>query len=351
VMKFSSPLRLPSAGRQGLRCAASVGADRFFSFLSIGWNVLFGEQSLHKHLIDPFLNGEQTWHVSDLFPFQNGLAYFPFQNGLAYFPSNFERSSKSGYARSHAKHYNSFESGSPGSAGSLPASELPQQLVNVFRTSWISENEALSKSLSPKLSTQALVSSALSRQEKERREGEIPYRSLVSIVSGDLTEGQNSSIASLCSFLKSGDVDFVQSMSRVLNFMKEEGFGGMRSFGLGQIASVEILALNSSESEKFCRESSGSGKKEYLILSPCIPTQAMLQAVSSSEAGSNKYTLGKAGGWIYDSFGKHTGLKKPVSRFFETGSIFSVKPEGLLDDLSREGYLCYRYGIPFTVAI
>ena len=107
VMNFRSPLRLPSAGRQGLRCAASVGADRFFSFLSIGWNVLFGEESLRKNLIDPFLNGEHAWRVSDLFPFQNGLAYFP---------TNVTTSSKNGTAHAPAKLPHSFESGDHGSA-------------------------------------------------------------------------------------------------------------------------------------------------------------------------------------------------------------------------------------------
>lgn len=314
VLNFSSPLRLPTAGRQGLRSAASIGADRLFSFLSIGWAVLFGNDSLRTEIIEPFLLGHQNWCVSDLFPYQNNKAYFP---------SNLE-----------------------------PL--VPELLVDSFRTHWLAELEVFATEPLAQpctVFTEALLNSALSRHEKEKREGEVQFKSLVSTVSANLSETRSPSIASFCSYLKTDDEKLVLLLSRVLNFMKDEGFGGMRSFGLGHISSAEIFPLNQAESEKFKRQESPDGKSQYLILSNCVPTPAMLRSVSSSGPGSNRYKLGKSGGWIYDSFGKHTGLKKPVIRYFETGSSFCSRPEGRMIDLSRDGHSCFRYGIPFTVAI
>ena len=121
--------------------------------------------------------------------------------------------------------------------------------------------------------------------------------------------------------------------------------GGGRSSGLGQLEEACLTACP----DEWKIPKGNQANRRYVLLSPCYPTQAMQQQVQESPPGSNRYTLISRSGWIYDEHGRATDIRKPTVRMFETGSCFSVKPEGELVSVGNERYPSFRYGIPYCV--
>ncbi|MBX9724352.1 MAG: hypothetical protein K2X81_23285 [Candidatus Obscuribacterales bacterium] len=324
---FSSPLRVPSHSRDGLRIPLSVGADRFFSFVALGWSRLFGTALLKEQLIDPLVAADYPFVFSDLFPDIDDDLLIP-------------AVLHTGESSSLSRHFQAKWTPLRALLKALAAdSNCPQLLAGEALTDAFQFNSVsrLSASSSSSLLLNSEHISVLSFENSRQLRATVPASNEI--------EGKEA-LLKLKGLLEIKDESLLEPLKAVLAFMKEEGLGGMRSSGAGQINSLTI-----SPAVDFSFQSKLDKVSKFLILSPASPTQEMIRAIQSSPAASNRYSISKAGGWIYDENGHHTGLKKNVTRFFETGSVFSVLPQGRLLDLSRDGNLCYRYGIPFVVQI
>jgi CRISPR/Cas system CSM-associated protein Csm4 (group 5 of RAMP superfamily) len=149
-------------------------------------------------------------------------------------------------------------------------------------------------------------------------------------------------------WLLTADSSVVEKLSASLEFMAEEGLGSGRSAGRGIIRSASI---KESQGYELLLPSGRRKISRHLILSACCPTSEFIEAVESSPPASNNYALSFSSGWIYDEEGAATDLRKPVTCAFETGSVFSVKPEGKLLEVGNEEHPSYRYGFPFIVSV
>lgn len=314
---FETALRTGSYAHEGLSGGLSIAADRLFSFICLGWLRLYSQSGLREDLINPFLSGKRPFLISDLLPVYDGEIYIPASMLL--------------------------------SGG--------QSLTDYFQEPWTSLRSVLSGEFSDKeTSTQVLKMTYLF---KNSMDGSKPGAFVSLLETGKsntrLTARRRNSSReeatmpaqglSFSAFLSSADKRITGKIENVLSFMKDEGLGGLRSSGKGKIQKICIESLD----ENVLQENTENGN--YLLLSHCCPENSMLENLRSSAPGSNRYRVGRSGGWIYTAEGQHSGLRKPQTMHFETGSIFSIAPQGKLLDLSRGDLSCFRYGIPFTVRI
>ncbi len=323
---FSSPLRVPSHRRDGLRMPMSVGADRLFSFIALGWSRLFGKESLKSQLIDPLLSFDYPIVISDLFPSVDGDLLIP---------SVLHANESSDLSRFFQAKWVPLQTLRSGLAGDFQCAEALQgaTVCDAFQVGSISRSSAAVGASASRYSEQVSVLSF-----------EGSKRALMTTASLDANRNK-APLLRLKGLLDIREERLLEPLKAVLAFMKDEGFGGRRSSGAGQIDSLLLSPVQDFDSQ------GNTSASSFLILSPACPSQKMLSAIQASPTSSNRYSISKAGGWIYDENGHHTGLKKTVTKFFETGSVFAVMPEGRLIDLSQEGHLCYRYGIPFVLPV
>ncbi|MBX9690320.1 MAG: hypothetical protein K2X27_26640 [Candidatus Obscuribacterales bacterium] len=300
-IELKSPLRLQS--RDGLSAATSLPADRLFSFIAIGWNRLFGSDSLLEKVISPFLSKKEPWIHSDLFPASESEIFIP-----ALVPSS-SRGDLIGSVENHYLPLNSILS-----CSDKAAPQFQKNLVSTISLLKASREQDLKKHLSH--------AAGLCQSQNGSKEQELFFKGLIR-----------------------ANPEYLPLIERVLDFMQSEGIGGYRSSGAGEIAKIELRE----SSLKLPEPEQNTNKR--MILSACCPSPESIERIKASPAGSNQYRLRKSSGWIYDKNGQPSGLQKAATYYFETGSIFSVAVEGQLIDLSREQHPCFRYGIPFTIAV
>lgn len=313
IIEFESSLRLPSHANEGLRSALSISSDRLFSFICLGWARLYSQESLGDKLIKPFLEGGKPFLISDLLPLVENEIY-------------------------------------------IPASMLLKEsssLMNQIQEPWAKLSTVLSdKDSVIAASTRILEMSYLFKGSTSHSK-QAGFSSLIDRSSPNFaaTHRNSSQVAKegeerLCfaSFLSCRDQRLIDSLEKSLQVMKDDGLGGMRSSGKGKIKKIELEECSNTLTQN-------PGADSYLLLSHCCPEKSMLSDLESSPQGSNRYKIGKSAGWIYSAEGQHSGIKKPRTIYFETGSVFSVEPRGRLIDLSEAGLPCFRYGIPFTVRV
>lgn len=313
-IRFSSPVAaLPFNGSEAVE---SIGADRLFSWICLGWSTLFGAEKLTQEIITPYLTGQGPWKHSDLFPADSSAIYVPILAGKDFASRSIESS------QTHLE---------------------PEQLESKLQTTMISrvKRAELKSAKNGTAIMQKSVFNAVALDESMHEDKSAQWR-----------------FTALFQFSQD-DAQISSKLLAVLNYLKDDGLGAMRSVGAGAIREIslspqapESIRLCSHNGKQICEAGKNiDSTKHHLLLSPCCPDQAMLDLIESSAPGSNSYKIQRSSGWIYDSNGQATNIKKPHSATFTTGSIFANKPSGRLLDLSIDSHPCYRYGIPFSVEI
>lgn len=142
--------------------------------------------------------------------------------------------------------------------------------------------------------------------------------------------------------------DFSKTFSAVLNFLGEEGMGGLRSRGAGQFTVTEISILPNSIWHDVLNFSGG---QRHGLISLFWDDNSDLISVENLKNSS--YELLKRSGWIVAS---PTGAQKRRQsvQMFGEGSVFPFKPEGKLADVTPDGFTAhkvYRSGISVSLPI
>lgn len=328
TMKFASPL--VASAFNDLEVPFSLGADRLFSWICLGWASIFGADKLKQQIIDPFVSHGLPWIHSDLFPSDDDAIYVPFFEDSA---------AKASVPMKRLPFFDLCKSNCGLKWGRRPeaddeAEELLQNfplnlsstlLGRIRKAELKSENGSsvalLQKSIFPAISSNSPTA-----------DGRLQFTALFQLADSDESASQI----------------YLKSLAAVFSFLRDEGFGGMRSIGAGAINKISFTELNEQTDPI---SDSAKHNEKYLLLSTCCPDENMIQNVEASPLASNSFRITRSSGWIYDSFGKSTDIKKSHSTCFTAGSIFSCKPTGVIVNLSTESHPCYRYGIPFWIAV
>ncbi|NEP39197.1 MAG: type III-A CRISPR-associated RAMP protein Csm4 [Okeania sp. SIO2H7] len=156
------------------------------------------------------------------------------------------------------------------------------------------------------------------------------------------------SLAGLYFLAYFSEPDFSKTFSAVLNFLGEEGMGGLRSRGAGQFTVTEISILPNSIWHDVLNFS--GGQRHGLI---SLFWDNNLNLITEDEWKNSSYELLKRSGWIVAS---PTGVQKRRQsvQMFAEGSVFPFKPEGKLADVTPDGFTAhkvYRSGISVSLPI
>lgn len=303
---FSSPLRIGVPGLDDQAVRQSIGADQFFSWISIGWIKLFGLETFKNKVLEPFKSSNFPWIHSDLFPSDKDNICFPIP-------------------------------------AKLPKTENTKDNIDKKeKTKWITK-EGLKKIIQgfplaksdfqdpiKEVALQTAKTSPFLTEESE------PF------VTTTLVSKNGNSEFTFTGLIDFYDEKIKNDLEKVLNFMKDEGLGANRSSGLGQIKEVKL-----EENKDLFFQNEGD---EYLILSPLYPKDDNeLKKISLDK--NSAYILSTKAGWIYDESGNPTDKRKQKIFLFDTGSIFTKKPQGCLIDVGYKEHPSYRYCIPYIVGI
>ncbi len=367
-IEFASPICANSFN--SIDAPISIGADRLFSCICIGWNTLFSATDLSENIIEPFLTNRKPWVHSDLLPSDTEsifLSASKWAKGGEKANSTIRLALEDLHIKDEEITWLQNRNAADGSAG--------------FQTAWESNL---------KLPISTIMLSRIHRAERETEKSSMaPFRKSIhpAAIADRAAESEKPSRLCLSSLFQlqpeTQSPDLLQKLIATFNFLKDEGMGGMRSIGAGAIHKITFQKLNLSGSEDGSSEPQPGQKIEsatwrsensldesesapagsagvtpalkesskYLLLSTCCPDENMINAIQSSKRGANSYQLQQSSGWIYDSEGRATNIKKPYTFAFTAGSTFAEKPTGKLLDLSTDNHPCYRYGIPFSVRV
>ncbi len=317
---FRSVVRIGAPGRDDQSVQESIPADQLFSWLSLGWIQLFGATSFSKDVLSPFFNSHFPWVHTDLFPYAQETIWLPTPK----LPSKWNNNSDVAAQRLDKKEYKHW-----------------MRWTQFFES--ILEHKPITKeSLGVPVSLEMLSNVHIL---KEQGKDNVPY--YTAVIAASRTNGDDSQIActSFAGILRCFSSELEEKLDQVCQFMTGFGMGGGRSSGLGTIAAATLEELP----EQFSIPAAASPQGGYILLSPCCPTAKMIEDLRSSAPGSNSYSISSRAGWVYDESGRATNIRKPTVRSFDTGAIFSIKPDGRLVPVGTEEHPSFRYGVPFYI--
>ncbi|MBZ0187125.1 MAG: hypothetical protein K8F91_12835 [Candidatus Obscuribacterales bacterium] len=320
-LSFGSAVRLGIAGRDDQSTTKTIPADQLFSWLSLGWIRLFGEDDYNKTFLGPLQNSPSKFVVSDGFPLVDGETLLRIPPWYMVTRSSFDDDPSIAHKELRTKWISIGSLHQALSSDKELASVLLSEPVDTELLSWVRTKRKGEKDNVPFYT--GVVKPRFRQQPTSDEQGTLCYRH----------------------FVKIEDIDVSDRLESILEFMQDDGFGGNRSSGLGRIKSAALRTTG----QNLKSLSQKGANSRFVLLSSCIPTERMLENVSKSAEGTNNYSIGKKSGWIYDSAGKATDVRKPSVSYFETGSLFSIRPDGKVQDVSHGGHRCFKYGVPFVL--
>ncbi|GEM_PF-2457929 len=320
-LQFQTAVRLGCAGLDDQNTTLTIPADRMFSWIALGWLRLFGEADFQKSIVESYSSSKPALVISDGFPLVDGDLCVPIPGWIS-------------KLRPHNKQH-----------------ELPFDQKKL-RGKWIQLDRLQacmrgSEVIDISALHQPVVATHIQSVRIGQGKGEdsLPFSTGVVVPRNSEISSSATNILNFKTLVEVENDELAERLESVLQFVKEEGFGGNRSSGLGQIKNVDLKTTRPKHTD-----SSNTGiKSGYALLSSCIPTDEMIESVSRSEADSNSYSIGTRSGWLYDKNGRATDYRKPSVSIFETGSLFVTRPNGRLADISQHGHTCFRYGVPFIL--
>lgn len=291
---------------QGFR--ESIAADQIFSWISLAWIELYGEENFTEVLIKPSLDGRPPFLISNFFPQINGKNSYPTPLIKISLSKNdtveIEKKKRSPWI--HEEAFNRLRRGE-----SLKEEDFrnPIKIKNIVSANLnlFTENE-----------TQPFYTSVLSSTE----ESSLSFRGQLKLINKDIYKNLNSCI----------------------QFAKDEGFGANRSSGYGIICGSEI-----SKEDTVSDDPSAELFNSWISLSDFIPNDDDLQSISADTGA--RYKLTSRAGWIYKRINQASPIRKQKSFLFEAGSSFTKKPFGSLISVGYHEYPSYRYAFAFPVGI
>lgn len=352
---------VPRTGKASTSTVApSLPADRFFSWLSLGWIQLFGLED-YRSTLQAFLSGRPSWRHSDLFLYTGDSVWLPAPRwtqdaalwrkaGRASRPNKNAASEPCDNSDAQGEHVGPIPEGESSSADSAAQgiAEVAEYKVPAIDQNTKQSTSSLRESGSVASPDQLSDANTLVCAEAfiaAVRQGRPIRRHEV------LTGMNKESIKDTCSYrgwLSTDDAALIEKLRACIEFMADDGLGANRSTGNGAIKAASISAT-----ELFEKLQAGDKRKftRHVILSACCPTPEFIEQLEATSPGSNSYSLAYNSGWVYDADGRATDVRKPVTCAFETGSVFSCEPEGRLVEVGNEEHTSFRYGFPFVLSV
>lgn len=332
-IEFASPLCVDNFS--GTDVPSSVGADRVFSWICLGWSTLFGASDLEQEIISPFLAGKNPWVHSNLFACDDQYLYVP-----AIENTDDDNALELSYRISLSD--------------SLHPADSPKSVKM--------------KEVRPQLASVRIGRIRAHELNSDKEKTTVLKKSLFNAIGQNHVEGSKQAdtlqLGALFQF-ESNPTAILAKLHAVFSYLKDEGLGAMRSAGAGEIRRLSFTSIEApskvqtfphSQADSQAKfnsalERSESSEARYLLLSTCCPDEVFISEIISSQPATNIYGIQRSSGWIYDSQGQNTATKKAHSFSFSAGSIFSCHARGRLLDISSNSHPCYRYGIPFCIPI
>lgn len=321
---------LPRFGKAGLDdqdARDHLGADQFFSALSLAWIEIFGLDDYKKSVLEPFISAKEEkdlpWLHSSFFPEINGEFYLPAP--LIKF-SNEKREAVGKKERQPWIRFQAIDKLLKGRnlekddyASAMKDYNYEAVNLNNFTAD---PQPYITAVLGPSL---AMLDTGKKgpKDEKSSIDGSL-------VLSGLFDINNNKTL---------------EKIDQVCNFLEDEGLGANRSSGYGQIKKIkrhEYQKLNDSE-----------GVNRWILLSDYIPSVNNnvneIDKIKASEKSA--YKLISKSGWIYSSSGSASDKRKQKIYMMATGSSFDFKPFGNLVNVGSEEYPSYRYGFAYNLGL
>jgi len=313
---------LPRFGKAGLDdqdVRDHLGADQFFSALSLAWIELFGLADYENTALKPFLEAESLeklpWLHSSFFPEINGELYLP--------------------------------------APLIKLSNTKENLGKKERQPWIRfkaieklrRGESLEKDdYASAIRDYSYEAVNLNNFTKDPQ----PY--ITAVLGPNLstldTKKKSTDIAlTLSAFLDLTDDKALEKIKQVCKFLEDEGLGANRSSGYGQIKAIKINEhenLNSLENPN-----------RWITLSDYIPrdTGAVSEIDKIKNGTESAYKLISKSGWVYRSSASASDKRKQKIYMMASGSSFNFKPIGKFVNVGDDEHPSYRYGLTYTLGL
>lgn len=296
---FSSPVRIGSPGMDDQNVRHSIGADQFFSWISLGWIKLFGLGDYKNDVLNPFLDNDNPWIHSDLFP----------EN---YFPSPFVKNDSS-----------------------------DDVISKKDRTGWLT-NDGFIKILKGKSPAKEDYKNPITEHAIQMAHtNAFTADESQPFITTALTSKKDEPVLSMTGFFDLHKEGLEPKINKVLEFMKDEGFGANRTSGLGRIEEVKL-------EEYKPNFPSIDNPKRYITLCDFYPASDDEIKLLSNDTDF-AYKLVSKAGWIYDENGNPTDMRKQKIFLFSCGSSMKEKIKGKIVNVGYENNPSYRYAISYLI--
>lgn len=313
---------LPRFGKAGLDdqdVRDHLGADQFFSALSLAWIELFGLADYENTALKPFLEAESLeklpWLHSSFFPEINGELYLP--------------------------------------APLIKLSNTKENLGKKERQPWIRfkaieklrRGESLEKDdYASAIRDYSYEAVNLNNFTKDPQ----PY--ITAVLGPNLsildTKKKSTDIAlTLSAFLDLTDDKALEKIKQVCKFLEDEGLGANRSSGYGQI---KVIKINEHENLNDLEN-----PNRWINLSDYIPrnTGAISEIDKIKNDTESAYKLISKSGWVYSSSASASDKRKQKIYMMTPGSSFNFKPIGKLINVGDNKHPSYRYGLVYSLGV
>jgi CRISPR type III-A-associated RAMP protein Csm4 len=304
-IEFKTLPRLGKAGLDDQAVRDHLGADQFFSALSLAWIELFGLDDYESCVLKPFLDNKLPWRHS---------SFFPEIEGKFYLPSPFLKLTENKIEKKERKPWINFD-----------AWEKVIQGDELTKDDYSSATQEYS-----------YYSARLSCVDETK-----PY---ITTVIGPKATDQNRSTNKknfcLSGFIDLHDNNLLSKINGACKFLTEEGIGANRSSGYGQIEQISIEEFNFA---------SVNNPNRWITLSDYIPAANELSKIQTSKLSA--YKLISKSGWIYSSSSLASDQRKSKIYMMSVGSSFDIPIQGSLVNVGTKDYPSYRYGLAYSIGV
>jgi len=310
---------LPRFGRAGLDdqdVRDHLGADQFFSALSLAWIELFGLTDYENAVLKPFLEAESVeklpWLHSSFFPEVNGELYLPAPLiKLSNTKANLDKKERQPWIR--------FKAIEQLRRGESLEKDDYASVIRDYSYEAVNLNN-FTKDPQPYIT--AVLGPSLGVLDVEKKSADIAL--------------------TLSAFL---DITDEEKIKQVCKFLEDEGLGANRSSGYGQIKKIRI--------DKYENLNSLENPNRWIALSDYIPrdTGAISEIDKIKNSTESAYKLISKSGWIYSSSASASDKRKQKIYMMASGSSFSFKPFGKLVNVGDNEYPSYRYGFAYSLGM
>ena len=311
-IEFKTLPRLGKAGLDDQDTRDHLGADQFFSALSLAWIDVHGLEDFKTNVLDAFLNEHIPWRHSN---------FFPEDDKEFYLPSPF-----------------------------IKIKNSDRIIEKKERKPWVkfkSINKLLSGNQLEKEDYASIVKEYSYQSANLQNKEAMPF---ITTVSGPISDNRRTDEYKKINLSLSGLIDIynqsiLSKFDRAIEYLQDEGLGANRSSGYGQIKEIRI--------DKHENLNSLENPNHWILLSDYIPrdnnTASEIDKIKNSTESA--YKLISKSGWIYSSSASASDKRKQKIYMMASGSSFSFKPFGKLVNVGDNEYPSYRYGFAYSLGM